>query len=318
KGEVRDTPWQKNIARNVVSCPTPQYKGAFVGEVTEIMKKLDFDALYIDQLGSTGIYPCFNQKHDHPLGGGTHWVSSYIDLIETLRKDLGEIKGTPVPFTTEDAADGFTFDGWLRCNEGMWETADAPVNTVVFSGYNLSFGDTYYEEELKTDRSQPAINKLAVDFSKGIIPGWEIGAEMNVVPYAEFRDYYRDMVHARYKAKEFFNFGEMVREVKITSPIPTKKILWKHYTGESTEIFPLVRSVSYKYRNRTMVGFTSIALNDPIKISWEADSEDLYLPKKNMYTIKEIYPREKTLCKSEDIKYTFTIKPKTTVLFTVE
>ncbi|MBQ0106082.1 MAG: hypothetical protein KBT47_08625, partial [Armatimonadetes bacterium] len=26
KGEVRDTPWQKNIARNVVSCPTPQYK----------------------------------------------------------------------------------------------------------------------------------------------------------------------------------------------------------------------------------------------------------------------------------------------------
>ena len=39
------------------------------------------DGVYIDQIAAAGPRPCWDRSHGHSVGGGSHWVSGYQQLL---------------------------------------------------------------------------------------------------------------------------------------------------------------------------------------------------------------------------------------------
>lgn len=304
--------WDQGRAKNVVACPMSPYSDLFVKELSNIVKEHNVDAFYLDQTGSSPSWQCFNKAHIHPMGAGTNRISAFCDLINNLKEETYKIKGGYLPFATEDYAEMYPFDGWLRCNDGWAETSDAPINTMVFSGYTISFGDIYYPKELEGN-SKAAINKLSVDLVKGIQPGWFIGENYELIKHKEFGEFFKKVAQGRYLTKDYFNLGEMVKPVNIVSDNPTINLLWTNFLGEQNLDFPVVRTCSYNYKGKIIIVFTNISDNE-INVEWNAIAKDLNLNKKSLYNLNEIYPN-KTNKKIKALKDTFTIPPESVVIF---
>lgn len=319
KGEGHYEGWSENLgAKNACACPESVYRDIYLGEVNNIMKEFKFDALYSDQVGASMPNMCFNPTHRHPMGGGDVYYKGYKSLISDLRNSLNGQKGEPIVFTTEDSADPYPFDGWLRCNEDLSRNADTPYNTIVYSGYVVSFGSYYFPEEFENEFS--AINKTSVVFSKGIQPGWSLGNRNQFEKYPTFAKHFKNMTLARHEASEYFNLGEMVRPVKITSPIPTKTLYWKNIYGESTKEHKMIRTCSYNYKGKTLVSFINSS-DESIRVDWEATPKSLYLQNKANYNIKAFHPKEisfENKSSKDLIKSSFTLAPLETVMFEVD
>lgn len=319
-GDMVDYNAKLNGADNKISCPNSVYYDAYLNEIKNIGKEYEIDALYMDQIGANEAFLCFDRRHNHPVGGGDRWAKTYRQLLKDVKSSLTEIRGAEIPVTTEDAGDAYAYDGWLRCNDNLVANTDSPVNMVVYSGYGLSFGDRFALNELNKDDALPAINKAAVDYTKGIQPGWELGRENEFEKYPDFGRYFKNMTLARVAAIKYLNFGEMVRNVKITSYMPTKRIYWEHFSGRNEGDFPLVRTVSFNYHNKTAVTFTNIS-KQSIKVDWESSAEDLNLSNKNL-TVSKLYPKDSNPVKNSGskgfVKSSFTIKPLETVVYIVK
>ncbi len=318
KGEPRTSVFQAEGAKNMTCCPASPYFDALVEESVNVMKEENIDGIYFDQVGCVPAFTCFNKEHGHPIGGGSHWADAYYKLIQTVRKKLNEIKGEPIIIATESSAEAYPFDAWLRCNEGADFLADSPVNTVIYSGYVASFGYYYYGDEYEKQDSLPAINKAAIALSKGFQPGWGFGNDNELVNYPNFGKYVKGVAQARWAGKEYFNLGEMVRNVTITSPVPTEKIFLHNFGILEDYDFPVVRTCSFNYKGKTLVCLTNIQINNSIKVDWEAKPNDLYLKKKSQYTISEIYPNKQEIGKGKIIKASVDLMPLETKVYIVE
>lgn len=318
KGEAIYESWSEELgAKNACACPNRIYKDCYLGEVNDIMKEFKFDALYSDQVGASMPNMCFNPSHKHSMGGGNFYYESYERLINDMRKSLSKEKGLPVVLTTEDCADPYPFDGWLRCNEDLSRNADTPFNTIVYSGYAISFGSNYFPKEFENEFS--AINKTSVAFSKGIEPGWSVGNRNQFEKYPTFAKHFKNMALARYEASDYFNLGEMIRPVNITSPIPTKKLYWENIYGNSNREHKMVRTCSYHYKGKTMVAFINSS-DEEINVNWEATPKDMCLSEKKAHDINPFYPKEMEFVNNstrELIKSSFTLPPLETVIFVV-
>ena len=320
KGEPYYEPWAKDKgAYDVVCCPDSIYSEVYQKEAEAIMKEAPYDSLYMDQVGAIEPALCFNPAHKNHFGGGDHWVKAYNESIKNMRKSLGELRGEPVVFVTEDMGDAIAYDGWLRVNDNISRNFDTPMNVMVYSGYALNFGDSYFPEEYKDNDNQGIINKVSVDFAKGIMPGYNIGYNYDFEKNPNYAKHFKNMAKAREKGYEYFNLGEMVRGVKITSPIPTKDLYFKHYTNAGVKPHKLVRTCSFYYKGKTCIAFISSSF-EPIQVDFEATWQDLYLEPQTI-SLSEIYPAEKKVenkGKEPNVKYSFTIEPLETVMFIAE
>ena len=303
-GSKYGSEFSNDFSWNLESCPNGSYPNAYNEEIKKVMKELDFDVEYYDQMCAEAPRLCFNPLHKHPLGGGKVWADGYKALIERNRKDLSEIKGTDVPCTSESSLEAYPVDGWLRCNETFPTLEKEPLTSYIYSGYVMSFGDRYYDDEWTTDDSLPAINKTASSLCKGIQLGWNLGGGWRTITleneknefdaYPKFGEYFKRCVEARTSAKEYFNLGEMVRKVTFTEPMATKNILWHIWGFQYHEDFPLVRTCSYNYKGKTMVCFASIS-DEEVEFTWKAKASDLNLKTKKNYKISQIYPTKKAI-----------------------
>ncbi len=126
----------------------------------------------------------------------------------------------------------------------------------------------------------------------------------------------KEACKARHKAYKFFNLGEMMREVTITSPIPEKEIFFQNFALESNNKYPLVRTISHYYKGKASVTFTNIS-KESIYITWESTAKSLGLKNKKLYKISEFYPEEKLVFEG-DIKGSLTLGPLETRVLIVE
>ena len=309
--------WDIAGSVNAVACiGEGAYSDFLVKELCEIVKEIGVDGIYLDQVGASPYKTCFNKEHNHPLGGGDWWVAGYRNLIKEIKEKAEKIKGEPIVIYTEDSADSYNFDGWLRCSDAFINNTDTPANTVIYSGYGISIGDRFYQEEYDTEDAIAVVNKLAIDLTKGIQPGWGIGRKDELIKYPKIGKYYPTMAKARYKAYEFFNLGEMVRNVNIENQIPTINLIYKSFLDVKSKDFPTVRTCSYNYKEKACVVFTNISDNEQ-EIKWSAKPSDLNLKKKPSYKISAFYP-EGSAKTVKSIRDTFTIKGNDTIIFVVE
>lgn len=309
--------WSKDLgADNAAVCiSSEEYKNQITKEITNAIREYNFDAVYLDQVGIACQPLCFNEKHSHAFGGGDYYVRDYNKLIDDIKKKTSEIKKVPVPIATECVGEAFDFDMYLRVNDFFGENEYYPLSSVIFSGYEVNFGHPTYEEEMD---NLSAINKTAIALVDGIQPGWGEGGWFEFDRHPQFADDYRIIAQARNSHIEYFNFGELVRKVNITSPLPTENLsLRNSYVEPRRFDFKLVKTGSLNYRGKTLIVFANIS-DKNVKIDWESDYKSLGLKKKNIYKIGEVYPEKQKEILTEEIKGSFEIKGKEVRLFIAE
>lgn len=318
KGNAYTEPWSKEFgAENTIGCITSPYKDVLMKEWTDIIKKYDFDAFYIDQVGGAGQKLCFNPKHSHSMGGGNHYVKNYSSFLEELKKEFYKIKGKNIPLCTEDMNEVMPFDMFLRVNDPMAENEDNMLTSVIFSGYAIQVGSQADSAEFAGSDGEGAINRLASALINGIQPGWNEGGDEEYFRYENLGTYAKKMFKAREAGIEYFSFGESVRKVDFVNNIPYKNLKWTHYTGVSDFDFPVIKTGSFNYKGKTLIVFTNID-EDTVTLQWQSDPKDLNLRSGKIYTISEIYPKEEKLGFTKEIGGEITIGPLETVLVTVE
>ncbi|MBQ0105606.1 MAG: hypothetical protein KBT47_06180, partial [Armatimonadetes bacterium] len=310
--------WPHAIAQgadNYVICPGSEYIDFQIENFGNIAKDLGIDALYVDEVCAGSGMPCFNWRHNHPMGGSYFRVEQYNRLFDNARGEMNKYVNDGVIITSESGAEPYTIDGWLRCNECDPMLDDCAAQTVVHSGYATSFGFYYYPAEFTNDNAQGAINKTAIALSKGYQLGWGFGwIDYNEFPL--FAKYIKCACKARHKAYKYFNLGEMVRNVKIISELPKKNCYYQNFALEYNLDYPAVRTCSHNYKGKTAVTFTNI-INEKVTFDWESFGKGLGLKDKKSYTISEFYPTEKEISKGE-IKGTVTLEPLETKILIIE
>lgn len=321
-GKYYYEPWAKDAgADDNMACIGSDFYKAYLNEVTQMFKAYPFDALYMDQVGGCVGYPCFNESHSHPVGGGDYFTKTYNKLFRDLKKNYKEITGKDLIITTECGGDAIEFDGWLRCNENGFKSENNKVRSVIFSGYVPSYGSQGLENdayEYDNWECYSVINLFATTLTKGYILGFEGFWRPPFWDLPYLSQYAKATVLARVAAKEYFNFGEMVRDIKITSEIPKIQVLWTHFTHKQEVMADTIKTCSYHYKEKTMVCITNCG-KEKTKVSWQSSPKDLYLKKKNSYKISQIFPEKKTLInKTEKIKGEMMLRPLETVIIIIE
>lgn len=127
-------------------CPTTKlWQDTVKDLVKRIFKEIKTDGVYIDQIGASWPYVCYNPKHGHPLGGGSFWFEGYRKMLGAIRKELPKDK----IITTEENAECWIdqFDAQLTLNmhasEGKW----IPLYPAVYGERVINFGFLYFPEE---------------------------------------------------------------------------------------------------------------------------------------------------------------------------
>ena len=320
KGQPYREAWSKELgADNACGCPGSDiYFREYMNECVKAMKKYNFDAWYIDQVGGIGQKLCFNPTHKHGKGGGDIYVKEYQKFVAELKAKLSEIKGDIVPISTEDAAESIPFDMYLRLSDAMAENTDYPLGSVVFSGYEINFGTMCDSPEFSKSEGYGAVNRLACAFVNGNQVGWNTGGDDEPFKFPVLGEYYKNLAKAREFGIKYFNLGEYVRKVNITSDIPTVNLEWHHHSGISDFDFPVVKTGSFFYKGKTMIAFTNISKTENVNVAWNSDYKSLYLKKKGSYKVTEVYPKTKKPSFGSKISGKFTIEPLQTKLFIVE
>ena len=311
-------------AKNASACIESPYYDIFKREVKKIFYATGCSAIYLDQVGGMANRICYNPLHHHE--GNGYILEKYNQLIKDIRKEMTEFKGEGVPVTTEDCSEIYVFDGWLRCNDFDPELMPNPVNMAIYSDYVSNFGFYFTPDEVAQGVS--GMNKLAIQLCKGYELGWQIGSYHELSKNKEFGEYFKMIAGARKEYVKYFNFGEMVRSPKITSPVPTRAIYYYNHpvgiVSEGVRDFPTLKTCAFNYKGKTMVCFCSVAEN-PLKVDWEVKACDLNLKDKNAYKITKGYSKGKKVNEAFDslgekgmVKSSFTIDPLDVVMFVVE
>ena len=200
------------LAELAVMCPQ---SAIWRRELAAIVKRLAneyvMDAVYIDQVAAANANLCCDPTHSHPSGNGDWWVESYRLLMERLRSEAPEGFG----FTTECNAEPYAdqFDGFLTW---VWIMPNlVPFFPAVYAGRIAMLGrntNGYKKQDLPYFRFHLA---QAVLFGQQM--GW-INAD--VVDDAEKMSFLKEMTGLRWKFRDFFSHGDMLRPPKLEGENP--------------------------------------------------------------------------------------------------
>ncbi len=148
-------------APNAVICPSSAVWKSILVNLTDNIQGdvLGTDALYFDQVASARGHACFNENHNHPVGGGTFWVDNYREIFKEVRKKLrpGHI------IATEQNAEAYLdmFDLFLMANYPQGTVyKPLPLFPLVYSDRALLYGFYIYNKNDMSYRVKNALNLL--------------------------------------------------------------------------------------------------------------------------------------------------------------
>jgi len=205
-----------------VMCPSTKL---WQDKVNEIVLRLHneegVDGVYIDQIAAAAPKLCMDAAHGHPLGGGHWWTEGYWEMLEALRKAMGEGK----MLTTECNAEPFIawMDGYLTWH---WQyDGQVAAFPAIYGGALQMFGRAY--------RGGPT-KDLALRMKAGqqLVYGEQLGwLAPGLLKEADNGPFFRQLVRLRWHLRRYFYAGEMARPPKLTGDVPTVTADWQ-WSGE--------------------------------------------------------------------------------------
>jgi len=228
-------------ANFAVMCPATAYWQKTILDVaTKLAGEYNVNGIYIDQIAAAEYAACFDASHGHPLGGGSYWVDGYRKMLEGV-KQLRTREGNPLLITSENNTDCYmdVVDGFLIWTPRYAE--EIPIMQAVYSGYTIYFASN---AQVKPDTELlPYAMVVGRDVIWGVQPGW-----MPLEVETERSAYLRDASRLRHAGLKFFQFGELVGELKPLSDPGQVKGIWRNVLGTAHEetALPAVMSTVWK------------------------------------------------------------------------
>eukprot|EP01061_Rhynchopus_euleeides_P041274 TRINITY_DN7162_c0_g1_i2.p1 TRINITY_DN7162_c0_g1~~TRINITY_DN7162_c0_g1_i2.p1 ORF type:complete len:906 (+),score=269.64 TRINITY_DN7162_c0_g1_i2:50-2719(+) len=226
-------------ARFNVMCPHTDYWQDTISDVTqELVNTYGVDGVYLDQIASAGPRPCWDASHNHTLGGGSHWVSGYREMMLKARQKQ---KGTPI-YLTESNAEPFmdvmtvylTLVGYATA-PFVGERSIANVFNAIYGGYYYGMGAEFYTTDF-VPNPDVFSSKIAKQLLYGGLMGWfSLGGRNNQNPpmgiYDQLMDsqydpevsYLQKLTEARLKVSDFFVNGRTGRDLVLNTGAPMKR-----------------------------------------------------------------------------------------------
>ena len=158
---------------NTVTCPsTATRHRKTIGLVDSLQTGLGVDGVYIDQISAAAPEPCWNERHDHPVGGGSFWYDGYRRLI-------GEIRAHHLLedriLTSEENAECYIdlFDMLLVVNTPHEEDncIIRPVFPMVYSDRDVHSAIT----KTPSEADKMALGDFRYELAKALLWGSQIG-----------------------------------------------------------------------------------------------------------------------------------------------
>jgi hypothetical protein len=263
-------------APNAVICPSSAQWSAIMVDLTERIQggNLGTDGLYFDQVASARALPCYNASHGHPVGGGSFWYETYLQLFKKVRAVLkpGQI------ISTEQNAEPYLdmFDLFLMVNypQGK-EYNPVPLYSLIYADRALLYGFYIYNKNDSSFRLKNALTLLWGAQLNGGRTSFVLADAMK--SNAQFL---LDLATFRKSQHDLFNGGQLMKEIHPLGDNPTLTIpnwgstsaavrgaLWKSKEGKYAVLLVNIDNVKHDvtipYTNKmiTLKAGESIRIN---------------------------------------------------------
>ncbi len=218
-------------------CPFTKFWRDDVVSVTDaLFGTFGVNSIYLDQVASMVAVICYSSDHGHPVGGGSHWVDGYRQMVADIhRRYPGK------PLTSENFCEPYvdTFENFL-----LWcpnYDTDVPLIPAVYSGYIETFAciatASYSMEAYR------AVNSRALMW--GNQGGWCTPGILKDA-HAEKFEYLVKLAQIRGKNLEYFSDGELIGEVVNKASAPMLNLKWIRWGSMIDQRVPAVQAMRWR------------------------------------------------------------------------
>ncbi|HGJ64155.1 TPA: hypothetical protein ENS27_02055 [bacterium] len=237
-----------------VMCPTTELWQTKIRDIClRLIDEYKVNAVYIDQISAMSPRLCMDKTHGHPLGGGHWWVEGYWEMLQSIRDAIPKDR----MLTSECNAEAYTkwLDGYLSWT---WQyDGQVPAFPAVYAGAIQNFGRAYRGGET-------ADIALKMKAGQQLVFGEQIGwIDPSIINQKENADFFRQVVRLRYKLREYFYAGEMLRPPSLTDNMPNVKADWQ-WAGEWWVTTDSVLTGAWKLEDSIVLIFVNVSDNDVI------------------------------------------------------
>ncbi len=250
-GKPKVEPWH-NYGLTPMCPASVLWQKTCQGMCEEYVLDPGFDGVYMDQVASFNAKLCFDPTHNHPIGGGNWWNTSYHSLLHNARSVLGHDK----VITTESCCETYVdvFDLFLLLDTNFqrigFNTAmgglysqSVPLFNMIYGSHALSYGSIC---RFSDDPANFAYN-LIRNTLWGFIPTVEGGAqeELDSPASAEHLRTLKQVVAFYQANKSMFLYGRLL-DVAQCGP-ETHTLEWEiDEVGLKTEYIPAVEAALWE------------------------------------------------------------------------
>lgn len=207
-------------------CPATPFWQKKVQEICRrLMEECGVNAIYIDQIGAAAPQLCHDKSHGHPIGGGSHWVDGYRQMLTPIM-EMAHADGRDVIITTENNAEPYmdNVNAFLTWNPRY--DNEIPMMPAVYSGYTIYFSSP----SAVNDDLRAFCASQGRDWLWGCQLGW-MGFELLAPENRAKAEYLRELARQRLAAAKFMVYGELLGEVKPLNEVPKIEVTWNRGWG---------------------------------------------------------------------------------------
>jgi hypothetical protein len=75
-------------------CPATEYWQDFMANMADkVVNEIHFDGIYYDVIGAINAEPCYDRRHNHPMGGGHHYQKGNIKMLQDAKQKIQKNNG---------------------------------------------------------------------------------------------------------------------------------------------------------------------------------------------------------------------------------
>jgi len=251
-------------------CPATKLWQEKVNEIIHgLIHNCGVNAIYLDQIGAARPALCFDATHGHPVGGGTHWVDGYREMLNRVKAQGVE---NNVAFTTENTAEPYmdNIEGFLTWSER--DENDIPLLPVIYSGYTIY----YSSPQDPQDALDSFVAAQARDFLWGCQLGWN-GTWMLEEQHRDKTQYLGKLCQYRLAAKDYLIYGELLDEIRPIDPVPTSTSTW-YRRARHTATLPAVMGTLWRARDGSLGMAIANLSNEPRRFAYRIDPRQWTVP----------------------------------------
>ena len=157
-------------------CPATQYWQKIISDTSaQLVNDYGMDGVYLDEIGCAAPAQCYDARHKHELGGGSHWVAGYRALFKDCH---AKAKDKTKVYLTESTAEPYmdllhvylTLSSYS--NAGFTDPSrDCNIFNAVYGGYYVGMGMEFFSSDFLPNPNVFS-GKIAKQFLFGGQLGW--------------------------------------------------------------------------------------------------------------------------------------------------